>query len=136
MVNTRISHGDYIYKPIKEMIKPDSEMPWGNQMAILPVTMPKLTEFSNPLDSVFKAQKLIKRKRSSFAVYINKKMLEIVRKIRGYEGASRYIHSRLKNSSLMISNMIGPAEQMALVDHPVRGFYFMVLAYRRYLVIT
>ncbi|KAL6286540.1 hypothetical protein ACE6H2_010930 [Prunus campanulata] len=111
LVNIRITHGDY--KPIKEMIRPDSEMPWGNQMAFMPVTMPKLTEFSNPLDFVFKAQKLIKRKRSSFAVYVNKKMLEIVKKISGYEGASRYMHSRLKNSSLMISNMI--------------GVYFMVL---------
>ncbi|KAL6286532.1 hypothetical protein ACE6H2_010922 [Prunus campanulata] len=85
LVNTRITHGDY--KPIKEMVKPDSEMPWGNQMAFMPVTMPKLTEFSKPLDFVFKAQKLIKRKRSSFAVYVNKKMLEIVKKIRGYEVA-------------------------------------------------
>ncbi|XP_021811368.1 uncharacterized protein LOC110754590 [Prunus avium] len=134
LVNTRITHGDY--KPIKEMIKPDSEMPWGNQMAFMPVTMPKLTQFSNPLDFVFKAQKLIKRRRSSFAVYVNKKMLEIVKKIRGYEGASRYMHSRLKNSSLMISNMIGPAEQMALADHPVRGVYFMVLGIPQDLIVT
>ncbi|KAI5338915.1 hypothetical protein L3X38_018187 [Prunus dulcis] len=134
LVNTRITHGDY--KPIKEMNKPDSEMPWGNRMAFMPVTMPKLTEFSNPLDFVFKAQKLIKRKRSSFAVYINNKMLEIVKKIRGYEGASRYMHSRLKNSSLMISNMIGPAEQMALADHPVRGIYFMVLGIPQDLIVT
>ncbi|VVA28491.1 Hypothetical predicted protein [Prunus dulcis] len=134
LVNTRITHGDY--KPIKEMIKPDSEMPWGNQIAFMPVTMPKLTEFSNPLDFVFKAQKLIKRKRSSFAVYVNKKTLEIAKKIRGYEGASRYMHSRLKNSSLMISNMIGPVEQMALADHPVRGFYFMVLGIPQDLIVT
>ncbi|CAB4273392.1 unnamed protein product [Prunus armeniaca] len=134
LVNTRITHGDY--KPIKEIIKPDSEMPWGNRMAFMPVTMPKLTEFSNPLDFVFKAQKLIKRKRSSFAVYINNKMSEIVKKISGYEGASRYMHSRLKNSSFMISNMIGPTEQMALADHPVRGVYFMVLGIPQDLIVT
>ncbi|KAH0983391.1 hypothetical protein GBA52_010568, partial [Prunus armeniaca] len=92
--------------PIKRMIKPDSEMPWGNRMAFMPVTMPKLTEFLNPLDFVFKAQKLIKRKRSSFSVYINKKMLEIVKKIGGYE-----IDRRIYN--IMYSSFIGIGTSVA-----------------------
>lgn len=40
---------------------------------------------------------------------------------------ARYIHGTLKNSSMTISNMIGPMEQLALANHPCRGIYFMVL---------
>ena len=40
---------------------------------------------------------------------------------------ARYIHGTLKNSSMAITNMIGPTEQVALDNHPCRGIYFMVL---------
>lgn len=32
----------------------------------------------------------------------------------------------LKNSSMAITNLIGPVEQMSLADHPVKGIYFAV----------
>ncbi|KAJ9176990.1 hypothetical protein P3X46_012247, partial [Hevea brasiliensis] len=32
----------------------------------------------------------------------------------------------LKNTSMAITNMVGPAEMMALANHPVEGMYFMV----------
>ncbi|TQD76224.1 hypothetical protein C1H46_038251 [Malus baccata] len=111
LVNTTITHGDY--KPVKQMIGPNSEMPWGNRIAFMPVSMPKLTEISNLLDFVFKAQKHIKRKM-----------------------ASRYMHNRLKKSSLMISNMIGPTEKTTLAGHPIKGVYFMVLGIPQDLIIT
>ncbi|ONH96269.1 hypothetical protein PRUPE_7G117300 [Prunus persica] len=38
----------------------------------------------------------------------------------------KYIHRTLKNSSMIISNLIGPAEQMSLANHPIKGFYFLV----------
>lgn len=43
------------------------------------------------------------------------------------QAASSYMHNRLMKSSLMISNMIGPVEKIALADHPIKGVYFMVL---------
>ncbi|KAM1761134.1 hypothetical protein ACFX11_003943 [Malus domestica] len=134
LVNTRITHGDY--KPVKQMIGPNSEMPWGNRIAFMPVSMPNLTEISNPLDFVFEAQKRIKRKRSSFSVYFYNKLFEIVSKLRGHEAASRYMHNRLMKSSLMISNMIGPVEKIALADHPIKGVYFMVLGIPQDIIIT
>ncbi|KAH0987649.1 hypothetical protein GBA52_014826 [Prunus armeniaca] len=51
-------------------------------------------------------------------------------------GAARYIHGTLKNSSLTISNMIGPVEQMALANQPVCGFYYMVVGPPQCLTIT
>jgi len=43
-----------------------------------------------------------------------------------FQAAAKYLYSTLRNSSTTISNMIGPVEQMALANIPVKGFYFMV----------
>jgi len=47
--------------------------------------------------------------------------------MRWWQAASKYIHRASNYSSMSISNMIGPVEQMALVKHPVKGLYFMTL---------
>jgi hypothetical protein len=41
------------------------------------------------------------------------------------QAAGKYVHGILWNSSMTISNMIGPAEQVTMVNHPLNGFYFM-----------
>jgi hypothetical protein len=41
------------------------------------------------------------------------------------QAAARYIHGTLRNSSMTISNMIGPMEQVTMANHPLKGFYFM-----------
>lgn len=43
------------------------------------------------------------------------------------QAAAQFIHSTLKNSSMTVSNVIGPVEQMALANHPCKGLYFMVV---------
>ncbi|XP_016648928.1 PREDICTED: O-acyltransferase WSD1-like [Prunus mume] len=123
LLNTRIM-GDYM--PIEEMIKPNSKMPWGNRFTFLQVPIPKLTELSNADDFIRNTHKMIKKKRNSLAVYFTSRLLEIVNKFGSHEASSRYIHRTLKNSSMVISNMIGPVEQMSLANHPIKGFYFLV----------
>lgn len=39
---------------------------------------------------------------------------------------SKYLHGTLKNTSMGITNVMGPMEQMALANHPVKGLYFVV----------
>ncbi|XVF44275.1 hypothetical protein PTKIN_Ptkin02bG0107100 [Pterospermum kingtungense] len=124
LLNTRIIGG---YKSVKEMVKPDAESPWGNQFGFLPVSLPELTSACNPLQFIRKAQTLIQRKRNSRAVFLTGQLLEGLRKYRGPEATAKYIHSTLKNSSMTISNMIGPVEPMALAGHPVKSLYFMVV---------
>lgn len=87
LLNTRMLM-DYV--SVKEMMKPDAKMPWGNRFAFLHVPIPKLlahdVPFSdNPLDFVRHAQNVIRRKRTSLAAYLNGKLLEIVKKFRGNE---------------------------------------------------
>ncbi|ONI17153.1 hypothetical protein PRUPE_3G140700 [Prunus persica] len=123
LLNTRLM-GDYM--PIEEMIKPNSKMPWGNRFTFLQVPIPNLTELSNAEDFIRHTHKMIKRKRNSLAAHFTSRLLEIVNKFGSREASSRYIHRTLKNSSMVISNMIGPVEQMSLANHPIKGFYFLV----------
>ncbi|PSR89761.1 O-acyltransferase [Actinidia chinensis var. chinensis] len=135
LLNTRNIVG---YKSVEEMLKSNADKKWGNQFAFLHISIPELghSESSNPVCFVFKAKEMIKRMRNSTVVSLTAKVLEAMRKYRGPEATARYIHSTLKNSSMAISNMIGPTEQMAVANHPFAGMYFMVVGGPQSLTIT
>ncbi|OIV90156.1 hypothetical protein TanjilG_01610 [Lupinus angustifolius] len=128
------------YKSIKEMVDNTNNngASWGNRFAFLHIPIPKLSEtrFSNPLEFIFEAHKEITRKKNSLATPLTGMLLNMVKKLRGPEAAARYLHSTLRNSSTTISNIIGPIEQMALANHPVKGLYFMVVGPPESLTIT
>ncbi|KAG4980217.1 hypothetical protein JHK82_033453 [Glycine max] len=109
-----------------EMQKPKVQGLWGNKISFLQIPIPKLSQskISNPLEFVWNARKLIKRKRHSFSVYLIGLLLDLEMKLRGPEVASKTFYNTLGNCSVLISNMFGPMEQMALANHPVSGVYF------------
>ncbi|KAG4385514.1 hypothetical protein GLYMA_12G114450v4 [Glycine max] len=108
------------------MQKPKVQGLWGNKISFLQIPIPKLSQskISNPLEFVWNARKLIKRKRHSFSVYLIGLLLDLEMKLRGPEVASKTFYNTLGNCSVLISNMFGPMEQMALANHPVSGVYF------------
>ena len=67
--------------------KPDSETPWGNRFGFLHVPIPNLKDpkSPNPIEFVQAAQEVMKKKKSSFGVYLTGRLLEIVKKLRGPE---------------------------------------------------
>lgn len=92
LFNTRALGG---YKSVNDMIKPNSDMPWGNHFTFLPVSLPKLTNLTkrdhssiNPLAFVQKAHRMIDRKRNSASVWLTSKLLDFLRKLRGPEVCS------------------------------------------------
>ncbi|KAL9145243.1 hypothetical protein ABFS82_13G028700 [Erythranthe guttata] len=135
ILNTRNING---YKSVSEMVKPDAESPWGNQFAFLHVSVPKLaiSDPIDPLSFVLEAQKVIKKKRNSAAVILTSKLLETLRKLRGPEVTAAYIHKTAKNTSMTISNMIGPMERMALANQPIKGMYVMNIGVPQSLTVT
>ncbi|XP_052177580.1 wax ester synthase/diacylglycerol acyltransferase 7-like [Diospyros lotus] len=126
VLNTRAVGVGYNYKTVSEMVKPNAEMPWGNHFTFLQVAIPKLSSLksSNPTSFVIKTHSIIKRKRNSATVFITAWLLEKLRKFRGPEVAAQYVYKTMKNSSMALSNLIGPVEQMALANHPIKGLYF------------
>ncbi|KAG4911910.1 hypothetical protein AAZX31_19G040900 [Glycine max] len=126
LLNTRNIEG---YKSVKEMIeKTNSRSAWGNQYAFLHVSIPELSDskYANPLEFIREAHKDMTKKKNSLATPLTGMLLDMLRKLRGPEAAASYLRSTLRNSSTTISNIIGPVEQMAVANHPIKGFYFMV----------
>uniref|UniRef100_A0A6N2K7T4 O-acyltransferase WSD1 C-terminal domain-containing protein n=1 Tax=Salix viminalis TaxID=40686 RepID=A0A6N2K7T4_SALVM len=126
LLNTRMLGG---YKSVQEMLKPDSEAPWGNHFSFLKIPIPKLGDAeatNNPLKFVMDPRKIIKRKRSSIGVFLTAKYLLLVARFRGPNGASKCIRGTVENTSMAISNVRGPMEQMAFSNKPINGLYFVV----------
>ncbi|KAK3404303.1 hypothetical protein EUGRSUZ_K00605 [Eucalyptus grandis] len=121
------------YKPVKDMVRPNSESPWGNHFAFLHVPIPKVkpsdSQFSDPLKFVHKTHEVIKRKRSSFGVILTGKLLEIMQKCRNAEylqAVAKHISRTARNSSMCISNLIGPVDNLSLANHPLKGMYYTI----------
>eukprot|EP00256_Glycine_max_P035717 XP_006582315.1 O-acyltransferase WSD1 [Glycine max] len=123
MLNTRNVRG---YQSVKEMQKSKVKGLWGNKISFLQVPIPKLgqSKISNPLEFIWNARKQIKKKRRSFSVYLIGLLLDLEMKIRGPEAVAKIIYKTLRNSSVVISNLFGPMEQMTLANHPISGLYF------------
>lgn len=126
------------YVPVKDMLEPKAKTPWGNYFAFLHVPIPKLDDHStdNPLEFVCKAREIINAKKSSLASHLTGRFLHILKTLRGPEAAARYIHGTLKKTSMAITNVVGPVEQMALANHPVVGIYCVVAGAPQSLSVT
>ncbi|KAK9757495.1 hypothetical protein RND81_01G166100 [Saponaria officinalis] len=134
LLNTRNISG---YMSTQEMLKSDRKI-WGNQFAFLHIALPNLTtnKILNPLDFVLEAQEKILRERNSPVVYLTGQFLEMIRKYRGPEAAAEYVKGTCMKSSVGITSLIGPVEQMALDKHPVKGLYFMPIGVFQSLVVS
>lgn len=138
LLNTRNIAG---YKSVDEMVNPDPNTKWGNQFGFIHVSIPELIRGDDessidPIKFVFEAHEIIKRKKNSAAVFLTGKLLDTLRKYIGPEATARHIRNTLKNSSMTVSNVVGPVEQMALANHPCSGIYFMVVGVPQSLTIT
>lgn len=134
LFNTRNIKG---YQSVEEMNKAHTKL-WGNQFAFLHIAIPRLVdgEHSSPLDFIYETRKKIMRLKNSPASYLTARYLETVRKCRGSEAAAKLIYSTMNKSSLGVTNMIGPIEQVALAKHTVKGIYFMVCGTPKSLAMT
>ncbi|KAI3976500.1 hypothetical protein MKX01_008358 [Papaver californicum] len=97
------------YHTVKYMAKPNTKVAWGNNFGFLHVSIPEKVDIENadPLEFVFGAKKMITKKKNSLAVYLNGSLLDLMRRFRGPEVSSGYIHKTLWNTSMTISNLIG-----------------------------
>lgn len=85
LLNTRNIAG---YQTVEEMMKPGATSPWGNQFGFLHVALPFSSgevEKTDPLNLIYEARDVIQRKRSSLAVYLTGRLLELMRSTSGPE---------------------------------------------------
>ncbi|XP_054808767.1 LOW QUALITY PROTEIN: wax ester synthase/diacylglycerol acyltransferase 4-like [Prosopis cineraria] len=135
LLKTRNTEG---YQSIDEMLNSKAKGPWGNRISFLHVPIPKLEHdrISNPLEFIWEAHNIIKRKKKIFSVPITGILLEMEGKFRGHEAVAKHIHGTLSKSSTVITNLIGPTQPMSLANHPVKGLYFTLAGGPESLVIS
>ncbi|KAH9312487.1 hypothetical protein KI387_027522 [Taxus chinensis] len=127
-MNTRAISGQ---KSIEEMLKPNSETPWGNRFGLLQIPIP-MTDMKNPVDYVRKAKQIIDRKKLSVEVFVTSRLLGFV----GRQASAACFYKTLANTTLVISNMVGPKEKVAMNRIPIKSFYFSISGLPQTLLLT
>ncbi|KAI9118758.1 hypothetical protein K1719_010203 [Acacia pycnantha] len=125
LMNTRNTE---CYQSVNDMLSAQAKGSWGNQVSFLHLTIPKLEDerISNPLDFIWEVHHIIKRKKQSLVVPLSGMLLDMESKLKGYEAVAKHIHGVVAKSSVIITSLIGPSQQMSLANHPIKGFYFTV----------
>ncbi|TKY65200.1 O-acyltransferase WSD1 [Spatholobus suberectus] len=123
LLNTRNIEG---YQSVNDMLNTKAKGSWGNKISFLHVPIPKLNQdkISNPLEFILDCHNIIKRKKQSLAVALTGTLLVMESKIRGQEAVAKHLRGTVAKSSAVISSLVGPIQQMSLVNHPVKGLYF------------
>lgn len=123
LLNTRVLTG---IQSIEEMLKPKTKAPWGNHFAFLHVPVPIMGKVENPLDFVKSAKSIIDRHKMSFAVFFNAGFLRCLAILKGPHAITKSLFNTVVNTSMMISNLIGPIEKVAIDGNPLKSFSFFV----------
>ncbi|GLJ31036.1 hypothetical protein SUGI_0620900 [Cryptomeria japonica] len=127
-MNTRVLSG---LKDIKDMIKPKSGAPWGNRFGLLHIPM-RTANTESPLDSVRRARKVLDRKKMSLEVFITSRLLRYL----GRQASAICMYNTLANSTLTVSNLIGPMEKIAMNQIPVKNMFFSISGLPQTLLLT
>jgi len=68
---------------IDEMLKPNTQSPWGNHFGFLHVRVPIMGKVENPLEFVTTAKRMIDRHKMSLGVFINSRILRYLVRLKG-----------------------------------------------------
>ncbi|XP_026429614.1 O-acyltransferase WSD1-like [Papaver somniferum] len=122
MLNMRIFKG---FTSMEDMIRADA---WGNHSRLLLTPLPTSTNLEevNPLDFIIKAKHNMDRKKNSMIFYFIESLLKTAMWTKGQKGIDDMLYSSFKNTTTLITSVIGPKEQMAIMNHPVSSFYYFV----------
>uniref|UniRef100_M8B6H2 Uncharacterized protein n=1 Tax=Aegilops tauschii TaxID=37682 RepID=M8B6H2_AEGTA len=95
-----------------------SDVKWANQLGfiILPV---HIAMHHDPLSFIRKAKNTVDRKKSSLEVEFTHVAAEVIHKIFGRKAGAYIVDRMFSNTTTLLSNMIGPVEQVEFCGHPV-----------------
>ncbi|GLJ32861.1 hypothetical protein SUGI_0661910 [Cryptomeria japonica] len=134
-INTRVLSG---LKDIKEMMKPESEAPWGNRFGLLHIPI-STANVESPLDFVRRAKKIIIGRKchvkGSLQVDYSATWAE---RLHNYvlQASAKCFYKTMTNATLTLSNLTGPIEKMALNEIPVKNMFFSVSGLPQTLLLT
>ncbi|XP_010450747.2 PREDICTED: O-acyltransferase WSD1-like [Camelina sativa] len=114
-VNLRSNVG---IKPLADMMAKDSKCRWGNYFSsiALPISIGLETD---PLLYLSKAQSAMDRKKHSLQAALAYSMTEYIFNIFGTKVGAIFPERIVSNTTTLISNMIGPEEEISFLGHPI-----------------
>ncbi|KAG9457269.1 hypothetical protein H6P81_001777 [Aristolochia fimbriata] len=121
-LNTRITKE---FQSVKEMVEAKT---WGNESTLVQVPIPSCADVENadPLNFVLEAKKIINKKKKSMMPFMMTRLLKLLWNLKGPEAVSLYYKDFVNNSSLVMSNMIGPKEKIKLADQELKNVCFFL----------
>lgn len=121
LINTRSLTG---LENIEDMLKPKAQVPWGNHFGFLPLRVPTAGKLEHPLEFVRKAKRNLDRHKISLGVFTNAKITTWLSRLQGPQAIARSLYNTIANTTMGITNMIGPTEEIAIDGKPVKSFYY------------
>ncbi|XP_068649106.1 wax ester synthase/diacylglycerol acyltransferase 11-like [Aristolochia californica] len=121
-LNTRTMRG---YQSVKDMIEAKS---WGNYSTLVQILMPSCTdvEKEDPMNFIFEAKKTMSKKKKSLLPFIMSRLLKLLWNLKGPEVVSLYYKEFVNNSSMVMSNIIGPKEKIKLAEQELKNICFFL----------
>lgn len=121
LINTRAMSG---LQNIDEMLKPKAQVPWGNHFGFLPLRVPIAGKLEHPMEFVRKAKRNLDRHKISLGVFITARIMALLAKLKGPKAISRSLYNTIANTTMGITNMVGPMEEIAISGQAVKSFYY------------
>ncbi|GLJ18475.1 hypothetical protein SUGI_0327610 [Cryptomeria japonica] len=120
LLNTRSRHGK---KRVGEVDKPGATK--GNKFGVLFLRVP-MKKLKNPLEYVRRAKHMLDKQKMSLAAFLIGKMLPYITRFRGAQTSAKVMYTPFANTTIAVTNMRGPSEQMIFAGYKVRGGFFTV----------
>ncbi|KAI4375974.1 hypothetical protein MLD38_013781 [Melastoma candidum] len=119
MVNLREQPG---LQELSEMMKGDPGLRWGNRFGILllPIKYRGGGRSGDPLDHLRRAKVMLDRKKSSLEAHFSYFIGDTVMSFFGAKVASILNYRIICNTTFTISNVIGPQEEIMVMDNPIK----------------
>lgn len=95
-----------------------SVVKWGNQVGFIILPL-HIAMHSDPLDYIRKAKNIVDMKKNSLEAVSTYMIAEVFHKIFGWKAGAAIIHRMVSHTTMLLSNMIGPVEQVEFFGHPV-----------------
>ncbi|XP_010537087.1 PREDICTED: O-acyltransferase WSD1 [Tarenaya hassleriana] len=118
LVNLRPETG---IQPLADMMAKGSKCRWGNYISY--ILLPLSISLQNtPLDHLLKAKSAMDRKKNSLQASLMYSSIDFFIHVLGFKVVSALTHRVVSNTTMSISNIVGPVEEISFYGHPIEFF--------------
>ncbi|KAH9325349.1 hypothetical protein KI387_005527, partial [Taxus chinensis] len=132
LINTRSEPG---IKSLKEMTESKTGDSWGNRFSFLQLPVP-MKKLNNPLEYVTRAKYMMDQKKMSVASFLINRVMNFITRFRGAQVSGKAMYDLLANTTVTVSNMQGPKEEMTFAGYAIKSGFFSVSGVPQSILVT